>query len=197
MLPRSFYFIRHGQTDWNAANRIQGATDIPLNDQGREQAVHAAMAVMKQPIDLIVSSDLSRAMETAMLIQKPLGVPLVVEPRVRERNFGILEGKTMLEADAIQAIHDLDTRHPMQRNGKRQIPGAEHYDAIEARVVEAIQDNLTNHGNKNLLFVSHGAVFRILHMALFGEGMGCNNAVLYYFEKTASGWKLHDLSEEA
>lgn len=197
MLSRSFYFIRHGQTDWNAASRVQGSTDIPLNSTGCAQAIHAARAVSKQPIDLIVSSDLCRAVETANLINLGLGYDVLIEPRIREKNFGSLEGKTLAEIDALEQIIDQDTSRPMQSNGKRQPEGAEFYDDFVTRVLAGVEAHLVKNPGKNILFVSHGAVFRLIHTALFGEKLGANNAELYYFEKTADGWKLHDLSEEA
>lgn len=196
MIARSFYFIRHGQTDWNAADKVQGSSDIPLNKTGQQQAVHATRALSKQPIDLIVTSDLVRAFESAELINKVLKVGLVEEPRIREKDFGVLEGKTLIEADAIQALTDLDTRQPMQRNGKRQVQDSEHYDDFEARVLAGVEAHLKANPKANVLFISHGAVFKVLHTVLFGEKLGCENAVPYFFEKTAEGWKLHDLSED-
>lgn len=196
MITRSFYFIRHGQTDWNAAEKVQGSSDIPLNSRGGEQAIHAARVVSRQPIDLLITSDLCRASETAHLINLGLGLEVVIEPGIREKNFGILEGKTLTEMDALEEIINRDTTRPMQSNGKRQPQGAEFYDDFEARVLKAIEANLQKYPKANILFISHGAVFKAIHTALFGEKLGCENAVLYHFEKTADGWKLHDLSEE-
>lgn len=196
MITRSFYFIRHGQTDWNAAERVQGSTDIPLNSRGGEQAIHAARAVARQPIDLLVTSDLCRAAETAALINLGLGLKVIVDPLIREKHFGILEGKTLLEIDALEEVINRDITRRMQSNGKRQPEGAEFHDDFEARVVKAFDENLKKYPKANILFISHGAVFKAIHTALFGEKLGCENAVLYHFEKTADGWKLHDLSEE-
>lgn len=196
MIARSFYFIRHGQTDWNAAERVQGSSDIPLNSRGSEQAIHAARVVAKQPIDLMVTSDLARAVETAHLMNLGLGLEVVVDRGIRERDFGVLEGKTLAEADALEEIFNKDPNRPMQSNGKRQADGAEFYDAFAERVIESVAANLNKYPEANILFISHGAVFKAIHTALFGEKLGCENAVLYHFEKTAKGWKLHDLSEE-
>lgn len=196
MLPRSFYFIRHGQTDWNAQDRVQGSTDIPLNSHGSQQAIHAARAVAAQPIDLIVTSDLARAAETAHLINLGLGLKVIMDRGIRERDFGVLEGKTLAEADVLEEIFNNDPGRPMQSNGKRQPDGSEFYDAFAERVMESVAANLNKYPEAHILFISHGAVFKAIHTALFGEKLGCENAVLYHFEKTASGWKLHDLSEE-
>jgi broad specificity phosphatase PhoE len=80
MLPRSFYFVRHGETDWNKEGRIQGHTDIPLNATGRQQAEHAAPVFLRRPIDIIVTSNLSRAYETASIINAALQKPPVSSP---------------------------------------------------------------------------------------------------------------------
>ncbi|MEZ5187956.1 MAG: histidine phosphatase family protein [Microbacterium sp.] len=93
--------VRHGETDWNAARRIQGSTDIPLNDTGREQARETAAALAARfagQAPVVASSDLSRARETAEIIAEALGVagPRLY-PQLRERSYGVAEGMTIEE----------------------------------------------------------------------------------------------------
>lgn len=92
--------IRHGLTDWNAAGRIQGQTDIPLNGEGREQAERLGRRLLTEEYqwDYIITSGLSRAQETGEIISKLLNVPLL-EPdaRLKERAFGQIEGLTSEE----------------------------------------------------------------------------------------------------
>ena len=86
------YIIRHGQTDWNLVPRIQGQLDIPLNEQGRREAIASAKQVASIKIDQIISSDLSRAKETATIINNSIAAPIHCDPRLREAVFGDLQG---------------------------------------------------------------------------------------------------------
>jgi broad specificity phosphatase PhoE len=95
MARRVLYLVRHGETDWNVAGRWQGHTDIPLNARGKAQARVAADTLRSIPLAGIVSSDLSRARETAQIIAATLGTEVVsFDPDLRERAFGPFEGLT-------------------------------------------------------------------------------------------------------
>ena len=87
------YLIRHGQTDWNLDRKLQGQTDIPLNDNGRGQAEEVAKEIADLKIDRIISSDLLRAKETAEIINKKIGAVISFDKRLREVNYGDYEGK--------------------------------------------------------------------------------------------------------
>ena len=93
--------IRHGETDWNASGRLQGHTDRPLNDYGRRQARELADRLSDDAIAAIYASDLSRAKETAEIVGARLGLPVVVDADLRERNWGSWEGLTPSERDAV------------------------------------------------------------------------------------------------
>lgn len=86
------YFIRHGQTDWNKERRMQGQSDIPLNENGREAAIEAGKTLADTKIDLAFSSPLKRAKETAELVLKDRNIPIVEDKRIQEISFGICEG---------------------------------------------------------------------------------------------------------
>ena len=88
---------RHGNTDWNAGNRVQGQTDIPLNELGREQAAAAAAMLAALKPDAIVASDLQRAARTAAALAALTGLPVRTDARLRERYFGQWQGLTMTE----------------------------------------------------------------------------------------------------
>ena len=92
-MTTELYLVRHGETDWNRQRRIQGLTDIPLNDAGREQARETGSVLGRRPFDGIFSSPLGRALETARIIAGEVGLP---EPGVidalAERNYGEAEG---------------------------------------------------------------------------------------------------------
>ena len=86
--------VRHGETDWNAEGKLQGHTDRPLNDYGRRQAQALADRLAGEAIDAVYASDLSRARETAEILGARLGLPVVVDPDLREKNWGSWEGLT-------------------------------------------------------------------------------------------------------
>jgi broad specificity phosphatase PhoE len=88
---------RHGNTDWNAGNRVQGQTDVPLNALGRQQAADAAELLIKMRPDVIVASDLHRAADTAAALATVTGLPVTYDKRLRERFFGAWQGLTMPE----------------------------------------------------------------------------------------------------
>ncbi|MBX6395401.1 MAG: histidine phosphatase family protein, partial [Alicyclobacillaceae bacterium] len=90
--PIVICLVRHGETVWNREQRLQGHQDIPLTDKGREQARAVARRLSTEPWDLVYSSDLSRARETAEIIAKHCGVRVVTDPRLRERFYGRFEG---------------------------------------------------------------------------------------------------------
>ncbi|TDB73050.1 histidine phosphatase family protein [Micromonospora sp. KC723] len=89
---------RHGNTDWNAAGRVQGQTDVPLNDLGREQARTAAPLLAGLRPDVIVASDLRRAVDTAAALAEVTGLPVRTDARLRERHFGQWQGLLLTEA---------------------------------------------------------------------------------------------------
>ena len=91
------YLIRHGQTDWNVAGKIQGSTDIPLNDMGRRQAACLARGMEKRPVEKVFTSTLSRAYETGLAIGKSQNVPVEQLEGLEEVGYGVWEGMTMEE----------------------------------------------------------------------------------------------------
>ena len=101
MRVRRLVMLRHGQTEWNAENRMQGQLDTELSELGRDQAVAAAEVLAKRQPLLIVSSDLRRAYDTAVVLAERTGSPLVVDARLRETNLGDWQGMTHSEVDAV------------------------------------------------------------------------------------------------
>ncbi|WP_120496891.1 histidine phosphatase family protein [Kiloniella sp. EL199] len=92
LLHKEFYYIRHGQTDWNAKGLMQGFTDIPLNETGRKQAYEAAEAIKQVKIQTICASPLERALETAQILNKVLNCEIVIIDDLKEAGFGSQEG---------------------------------------------------------------------------------------------------------
>lgn len=152
------YLVRHGETDWNRARRIQGRTDIPLNDVGREQARVTGSLLTRRPITRVVASPLSRARETAQIIAGELGLAEpILEPAVVERDYGAAEGLDFRE---------IDTRFPPGTD----VPGRESREEVVARVVPALLDLASRFAGESLVVVSHGGAIRAALQATEPDG---------------------------
>ena len=102
-----FYVVRHGQTDWNAKGRIQGKTDIELNEIGIEQARQLKALIKDYNIDLIISSPLKRARKTAEIINETVKCNIIFEDSLKERGYGIFEGMIRKEInDELKKINE-------------------------------------------------------------------------------------------
>jgi probable phosphoglycerate mutase len=116
-MSTTILLIRHGETDWNAARRLQGHIDIELNDEGLRQADALACALAREPLDAVIASDLMRARQTAQAVASKHGLTVGIDRQLRERCYGLFEG--MLYAQVAQ-------RYP------------EHYAAWQARDIDAV-----------------------------------------------------------
>ena len=107
-----FYFIRHGETVWNVENKICGETDIELTERGHEQAIETGKKILEQGItaDVILTSPLVRAKETARHISEITGIPMEIEPRLKEQNFGRYESTPRDGAEFHEAKKDMASR---------------------------------------------------------------------------------------
>lgn len=155
----NWFFVRHGETAANAEKRMQGqGIDQSLTSKGEEQARDAAKKLKGSNIDLIVSSDLKRAKETADIIAKELGVEVISDKRLRERNFGVLEGTTLEDRMKNNLTELFERRH----HKGAQIPGAESVEEVEQRISEILAEHKEKHGHKNIVVISHGHTLRRL-----------------------------------
>jgi len=154
--------VRHGETDWNRDGRWQGLSDTRLNDRGREQA--RELAAQLDGVDVLYSSDLARARETAEIVAERLGLEVQVDERLRERGFGEWEG---LNADEIE--QRFADAHRLWKAGEG--PGAENaepFDAFAARIHGFVDEVLEEHQGKSVLVVSHGGSIRVIHALATG-----------------------------
>lgn len=152
------FIIRHGQTDWNVVGRLQGSTDIPLNDIGRAQAETASAALMRvlETEPIVVTSPLERARDTAQIIAAAAGVPVEADDRLRERAYGVWEGHTMAEI-AQQWPQEYEKR----KNGiPYDLPGMESDAATGNRVAAAAREWCAD-AERDVVFVSHGSAARM------------------------------------
>jgi probable phosphoglycerate mutase len=163
------FLIRHGETAWNAERRLQGHLDIPLNKEGERQAAALAQALSGETVDMIISSDLSRAASTARAVAERHGLPLHTDASLRERCFGAFEGLLYdeLEAHFPDAYAQWKVRDPHARypDGERR---AETFAEFAQRAVEAVSRIAEMHRGKRIVVVSHGGVLDAVYRAAHG-----------------------------
>jgi len=177
--PIPFWFLRHGETDWNAEGRSQGRTDIPLNHVGRMQARRAARTLAGQKIATIVASPLSRARDTAEAAAETLGLPVQLDPELAEVNFGAQEGEVM------------GNWYDSWIAGDYTPPGGESFADLCARCVRAINRATALPGP--VLVVAHGALWRAFrHEAGMTANIRTPNALPLWAEP-GTPWTLTPL----
>jgi len=158
--------LRHGETAWNHDTRIQGHTDIDLNDTGRWQAAQLGKALADEPLDAVYASDLKRAYATGQAVAQAQGLTVQAEPGLRERCFGALEGLTWLE---------IETQHPEHAAAWRtRVPewappgGGESLAVLRERIIATLNAIATRHPDQQVAVVAHGGVLDIIYRAATG-----------------------------
>ena len=167
------FVARHGETEWNALNKVCGRMDLPLTENGLRQAQLLADRTEKLKIDLIISSPMLRARQTAMPAAQRLGLPVLTDERLIEQNYGIYEG--------------VDRKDPGFLGNKRQFayryPGGESMMDVAYRVYSLIEELKVKHSDKNVLLVCHGGVCRLIRT--YFEDM-TNEKFFRYSEENAN-----------
>jgi broad specificity phosphatase PhoE len=189
-LPQTpFYFIRHGQTDWNAQRILQGWSDIELNAEGIRQAEEAAQKLELITFDMIVASPLKRAAKTAEIIAQRTGKPITFCEGLKERNFGEAEGKPIEESAEKYHWH----KHPM---AQIPIPDAEPFEDLVKRAVASVDWLMAQHAGQTLLLVGHGAFFRGLCEGLLPPEacFRLANATPMRFAPEGAGWVVEEIA---
>lgn len=143
------YITRHGRTNWNIEKKVQGKADISLNKEGIDQAYQTREKLLKENIDLIISSPLVRAKQTADLINEGREIPIIYDDRISERDFGELEG---LKQDDF----DFPGFWSYKRNLKYE--RAENIKDFFNRIYGFMDDTIFKYSDKNILLVTHGGV---------------------------------------
>ncbi len=179
-----FYFIRHGETDWNRRNIIMGSMDIPLNELGFKQAHEASLILENENFDVIISSPRIRAQQTTEIIAKKTNKTIMFKEGLTEIVWGEAGGTPF---DSTKSIFD-DAHKPR---------GAETFSAFQGRVVETISSVLVM--KKRPLIVSHGGVFKALTHHMGYKGMSSFNCTPFFFKppvEPAYPWGICDLGED-
>ena len=180
----TFAFIRHGQTDWNRDELLQGASDIPLNERGRAQAVEAIAVLAGVDWRVIVSSPLSRARETAEIIAVGLGIELGASyNELVERNYGAAEGVTAETAT--------------ERWPDKNFPGLESLDSVVTRGRAALARIFADYGDTNVVIVCHGTLIRYTLAALAARRFeAIRNGSVATFERAGDAWRVLTVNDE-
>lgn len=151
------FLVRHGQTDDNIKNLMQGWKDTPLNETGKSQANQLISFFETQKIDIIYSSDLSRAYETARIIAKSLNKQVFLDKQLREMYLGSWEGHSWQE---IEAEFSYFLGKPENEKNALNIHSGESYIEFQLRSFEVFKKIVKNHTSKNIMIVTHGGVIR-------------------------------------
>ena len=188
--PARLYYLRHGQTTWNAdGNRYAGATDVPLTELGIQQAKQGSARIRDIEFDAVFCSGMSRALETAKLVLDGRDVPIVQDPRLNEMNYGTWEGKTHAEivAEPDNHWHDWAVDPDAFRPGERGELASELVARVTAFLYDVMQPGRT------VLAVAHHTTGRLLiahtlEMPLSAyRRLQLDNASLSLFERSERG----------
>jgi probable phosphoglycerate mutase len=192
--------VRHGETTWNAENRIQGQTDIELNSRGEAQARRLRARLADEPITAVYASDLQRAWRTAELAIEGRDIPVVRDRAWRELHFGEWEGLTSAETVARDPeIAAARRRQP----GIVRPPGGEHLGDLRDRIAPAIEAIRLRHQGETVLVATHGGVVRTLGCHLLAMDLnlawrlGAANVGLAVVDLLPDGPVIHAWNETA
>ena len=150
------YAVRHGETIWNAEKRVQGVSDIPLTEKGRQDATLLRDLINTLDIDVVISSPLKRAIETAKIITDNK-MPINIDDRIIERDWGMNEGASL------DIVDKIDCWDVILNTGVMNI---EKIQDFMLRVSEFIEDIKVRYKDKKVLIVTHSAVIRVIHYML-------------------------------
>ena len=163
------YIIRHGETEWNKVKRLQGQTDIPLAEEGIRLARETGAGMKDEPIDLVISSPLTRAVQTAKLLTEGRNIPILTDERIIEISFGEWEGECILDSEVLPS----EFRKFFYEDPLHCIcpPGGETFDEVRIRTGLFFQSLVENpeYEQKNILISTHGAASRCLLTQFYEE----------------------------
>jgi len=191
-------FIRHGETDWNVARRIQGHTDIPLNETGRAQALAMAFNAAHQHFRAIYSSDLLRTMETAQVLAQREDQDVKPLAQLRERHYGVFQGITAAEG---AELYPQAYAHYVARDLDYDFKTGESLRALAERVSEGIDWLVRHHSGQTIAAVSHSGVLDVIYRRATGRPLHTPrdfvipNCALNWFHFDGQGWHLESWAD--
>ncbi|MBU3556476.1 histidine phosphatase family protein [Polynucleobacter sp. Ross1-W9] len=184
-----FCLVRHGETDWNAARRLQGHTDIDLNARGLAQAKQMARALkeINLQFDVLYTSDLQRAAKTALAIEQLFNTAAIRNTQLRERHLGALQGLTTNEAPTREP--DLWKSH-LSRNIEENLRDGESIQQFANRIQSALEQIRAQHTGKTILLVSHGGALDMMYRVASNQALAAEKAVSV--PNASLNWISHD-----
>ena len=191
---------RHGETAWNAEHRVQGQLDIPLNAIGHAQAVATSKVLCREKFDVVYSSDLSRARQTAEPTANFLSAKILQEKDLRERHYGIFERLTYAE---VKVRYPEDYARFEARDPEYAFRTGESLKDFSARSIAIISRLAKQHENESILVFTHGGVLDMLYRFISGlplsaeRKFGIPNAGLNRVEVTPAGWQIRAWADTA
>ena len=189
MTKTRFCLVRHGETDWNVERRLQGHTDIDLNQQGMAQAEQMAKALkaINLKFDVLYTSDLLRAANTAKAVEEIFGVNAIPDEALRERHLGALQGLTTADASALKPtlweIH-------LSRNLDHSLEGGESILEFSHRIHGVLEKIRLQHFGKTILLVSHGGTLDMMYRLASNQALEAERAV--NVPNASLNWISHD-----
>ena len=189
MTKTRFCLVRHGETDWNVERRLQGHTDIDLNQQGMAQAEQMAKALkaINLKFDVLYTSDLLRAANTAKAVEETFGVNAIPDEALRERHLGALQGLTTADASALKPtlweIH-------LSRNLDHSLEGGESILEFSHRIHGVLEKIRLQHLGKTILLVSHGGTLDMIYRLASNQALEAERAV--NVPNASLNWISHD-----
>lgn len=172
-MPTKIYLARHGETLWNKTQRLQGQLDSELTPCGEKQSLEVANKLATKNINIIISSPLGRAVESALICQQQLNIPHQISANLMERNLGIWQGREVKVLQRLPEYSEL-----LNQVTSLNIENAESALACGQRIFNALKQLATEHIEKNLLIIFHGEALRCL-LFLLGQKETKNAFDLY------------------
>lgn len=179
--------VRHGETDWNKENKLQGRTDIFLNKNGIKQVKKTATKLKKlnERPEQIISSSLARAIQSAVIISNILGIPIRINDNLAERDFGSLEGKTWKEIIAICGPDFKEIDRKQQYDYRPY--GGESAEQVGKRILDFIDYASKEYDDKTIIVVTHGGILRFMSFVFYKMGMD------FYYDMEPGGYSIIEL----
>lgn len=203
-MNKSLYIFRHGETDWNVEKRAQGWIDIPLNDTGISQAKDLAKIMEPIGLDVIYSSPLSRALDTAKIVAKSNNTPIILHDGLKEKNFGVLGGKIVHvtsnpEDEQLDFSQDVIVMPAsLIKDPDFKPENGESVNNAVSRFYSAILDILKTTGGKKIGISTHGGVARSLISKFIDSDIptrGMPNAAYFKLDWDGEKLSLNELPE--
>ena len=201
MTTTKLCLIRHGETSWNAERRLQGHTDIPLNARGVLQARQMAQALkdIKLRFDVLYTSDLKRAADTANAVVELFGVNAQVDSELRERHFGALQGLSISEAPLKRP--EIWQAH-IARDLEHDLDGGESIQQFALRVKNALNKIQERHAGKTILIVSHGGTLDMMYRIASKQALSVertasvpNASLNWIIHRESYGWVVEQWAD--